>query len=669
MADITWLGDSYTNVPYVQLPQTGGGNASFYEESGTLTISSSGTQSVHTYANVSVPSGTAGTPTATKGTVSNHSVTVTPSVTNTTGFITGSTISGTAVTVSASELVSGNKEITSNGTDIDVANFSTVSVNVSGGGGSAVVVVDEQLPGGGTAKHITAVDISSDTVDAAHLATGYTAHDSSGNAIVGTMDGGGGGAEAADVNFIDYDGTIVQSYTASDFAALTALPSNPSHTGLTAQGWNWSLSDAKTYVASYGKLNIGQMYTTSSGDTEIDIELTDGRTSPYLGIAVNGTVTVDWGDNSATSTVTGTSLSTQKRTLHEYAAAGEYTISIRLSSGSYALFGSSTYTLLNKGSTTAAQNRTYGIAVKRVRIGGSGTTKIGAYAFNNCYGVESITIPSTITSIDASAFTNCFALKSLTIPSNVTSLPQPTANQSYNLTSLALPKGLTSIGDSAFSGCSNLKSVTLPSTVTSVGASSFATCSALETLIIPSGVTSVGNNAFKESYKLKNVTVPSTITSRGTYLFSSCRLLESVTNNAAGIGENEYSYCYNLTSVNILSGTTSIGSYAFMNCYNLTSLTIPSTVTSIGDYAFSTCYGLAKITIPSAVTSIGNYAFSSCAGLKEIHFQSASPPTVGASTFSSISPDLVIYVPTGKLADYTGAANYPSSSTYTYVEE
>lgn len=85
----------------------------------------------------SVSNGTAGTPTATKGTVSNHSISVTPSVTNTSGYITGSTKTGTAVTVSASELVSGNKEITSNGSDIDVSTYSTVSVNVSGGGGTS----------------------------------------------------------------------------------------------------------------------------------------------------------------------------------------------------------------------------------------------------------------------------------------------------------------------------------------------------------------------------------------------------------------------------------------------------------------------------------------------------------------------------------------------------
>lgn len=110
-----------------------GGNSATIEE---LDVSASGTYTasggVDGYSPVVVPAGTAGTPTATKGTVSNHSVSVTPSVINTTGYITGSTKTGTAVTVSASELVSGDKSITANGTNIDVTDYATVSVSVSG---------------------------------------------------------------------------------------------------------------------------------------------------------------------------------------------------------------------------------------------------------------------------------------------------------------------------------------------------------------------------------------------------------------------------------------------------------------------------------------------------------------------------------------------------------
>lgn len=79
-----------------------------------------------------VAEGTAGTPTATKGTVNNHSVSVTPSVTNTAGWIAAGTKTGTAVSVSASELVSGDLAISTNGNNIDVTNYQTVSVNVAG---------------------------------------------------------------------------------------------------------------------------------------------------------------------------------------------------------------------------------------------------------------------------------------------------------------------------------------------------------------------------------------------------------------------------------------------------------------------------------------------------------------------------------------------------------
>ena len=82
-----------------------------------------------------VASGTEGTPTATKGTVSNHAITVTPKVTNAAGYISGGTKTGTGVTVQASELVSGTKEITANGTDIDVTNYEKVDVAVPTGGG------------------------------------------------------------------------------------------------------------------------------------------------------------------------------------------------------------------------------------------------------------------------------------------------------------------------------------------------------------------------------------------------------------------------------------------------------------------------------------------------------------------------------------------------------
>ena len=183
------------------------------------------------------------------------------------------------------------------------------------------------------------------------------------SAIEAIPSGGGGGvATPNDVNFYDYDGTIVDSYSAADFAQLSALPSNPSHDGLTAQGWNWSLSDAKTHVATYGKLNIGQMYATSDGKTRLYIHLGQGRLAPYLGLAVNGTATVDWGDNSATSTVTGSNTTTVINTQHTYATPGDYVISIAVS-GNAALLGSNSY-----GSQVLWKTARQGTKISAIRL-------------------------------------------------------------------------------------------------------------------------------------------------------------------------------------------------------------------------------------------------------------------------------------------------------------
>lgn len=51
---------------------------------------------------------------------------------------------------------------------------------------AVITVLTTQDPNGGEVKEIVAVDISADTVTAATLLSGYTAHDRSGNAITGT---------------------------------------------------------------------------------------------------------------------------------------------------------------------------------------------------------------------------------------------------------------------------------------------------------------------------------------------------------------------------------------------------------------------------------------------------------------------------------------------------
>ena len=457
---------------------------------------------------------------------------------------------------------------------------------------------------------------------------------------------GGGSVAQKDVNFYDYDGSIVVSYSAEDFANLTVMPNNPVHTGLTPQGWNWTLADAKTYVAAYGKLDVGQMYVTDDGKTHIYIRLEQGRLAPYFGLAVNGTATIDWGDGSEDSTVTGSSTSTVINTQHIYSTPGDYVITVSVN-GNAALLGTSNGSQILWKNSQSNGSRCYQNSIQRVELGAG--ISIDDYAFGYCYSLTSITLPSNVTSIGDYVFYNCYSLTSITLPSSVTSIGNDAFEYCSSLTSITLPSSVTSISDYVFYNCYSLTSITLPSSVTSIGNDAFEHCYSLTSITLPSNVTSISKKAFEHCYSLTSITLPSSVTS---------------------IGKNAFYNCCSLTSITLPSNLTSISDYVFYNCYSLTSITLPSSVTSISDYAFRYCYSLTSITLPSSVTSIGNYAFYGCVGLGEIHFKPSTPPTVSASNaFTNIPTDCIIYVPTGKLTTYTSASNYPSSSTYTYREE
>ena len=116
--------------------------------------------------------------------------------------------------------------------------------------------------------------------------------------------GGGGLVAAKDVNFRDYDGTILHSYSKDSFLALTELPPLPSQDGLICQEWNWNLDDAKSYVEEYGMLEIGATYTTDDGRTRLYISIvddTDTTLTLMFKASVSDALTIDWGDGNIES--------------------------------------------------------------------------------------------------------------------------------------------------------------------------------------------------------------------------------------------------------------------------------------------------------------------------------------------------------------------------------
>ena len=312
-------------------------------------------------------------------------------------------------------------------------------------------------------------------------------------------------------------------------------------------------------------------------------------------------------------------------------------------------------------------------------------TSIGEFAFKDCTGLTSVTIPTSVTSIGEEAFRCCTGLTSVTIPNSVTEIGysafggtpwynnQPDGvvyigkvayefkGEMASGTAINIKEGTVSISGYAFYGCTGLTSITIPNSVTSIGEFAFSGCTGLTSVTIPSSVTSIGKSAFSGCTGLTSVTIPNSVTEIGWSAFEGCTALTSVTFNATNckspgrtyeawfqdcpltslvIGNDVKSipsclayYQTRLTTVTIPNSVISIGWYAFVGCTGLTSVTIPNSVTEIGYSAFYGCTGLTSVTIPNSITKIRDDTFKGCTGLTSVTIPN-SVTTIGGSAFS-----------------------------------
>ena len=284
--------------------------------------------------------------------------------------------------------------------------------------------------------------------------------------------------------------------------------------------------------------------------------------------------------------------------------------------GLYYSLGSTTATLVKDQSS----DKSVYIAYPSVTVPPSVTynnytypvTTIGTSAFENCYNLQSVTLPSSVTTIGTDAFYGCSKLSSVNLEEGLTTI-NTRAFWGCNLASVTIPSTVSWIGDKAFQG-NPLTSVTwLPATCT-IGSDDSApfystsskitsfilgdkvetipsylckNMSKLETVVLPPSVKSLGQYAFKYCTSLKSINLPVTQKTLPNGFFEGCTSLESIELPATltTVSTDAFYGCSKLSSVNLEEGLTTINTRAFWGC-NLASVTIPSTVSWIGDKAF-----------------------------------------------------------------------------------
>lgn len=400
------------------------------------------------------------------------------------------------------------------------------NVTIAGASYQDVPALDVPKTGGGTARF---VDTADDTVTPATLKSGVTAHDASGEKITGTLDTTP--PEESDINFWDYDGTLLYAWTFAELATKTELPPLPSHDGLICQGWNWTLQDIKD---AGRELDIGALYITDDGKTrlyvDVDTETWDDFVLNYWQSTRNAT-TVDWGDGTTPETKNAESYVEHR---HTYAASGSYVITMSVKEGTTMWLGRDGYMLIARGETDSGRCA----MLRRVEVGAR-VARTDPQCFRNCAGLESITLPQTTKVYTARAFEQCTNLRVL-IAADMDELFQPFYNCA-NLRAIAAQKGTTQKNNNAiaytavrqvnfdmtvayyaqalervhikavngrvrdFNACRALLEVTIPADATTFVAAAFSGDNALRRVTCLGDIASIPAQVFQRCYPLRFV--------------------------------------------------------------------------------------------------------------------------------------------------------------------
>lgn len=298
---------------------------------------------------------------------------------------------------------------------------------------------------------------------------------------------------------------------------------------------------------------------------------------------------------------------------------------------------------------------------------GGPVIQIDDYAFSNCEGIETITIPKasfeyTIDDVRAEykesfiaengsgdngkyyldsyeeigshTFYGCTSLKTVTLPDTVVTIGENAFDGCYSLESINLG-AVSEIELYAFCGCTKLEGVNL-SSATYIGEYAFFNCEALDSITLGSSLEAIDSYAFKNCFALTEIVIPDSVENVGSAILDNCLGIKRVTlpklywNKLASLfsgylnGGLEYGSYYDMDADKVpaldcvtLTKGEALPDSAFEGCAQLKKIVLPSTMKSIGARSFYGCFALADFKLPDGVTSIGNLAFG---GIDNISF-------------------------------------------------
>ena len=302
---------------------------------------------------------------------------------------------------------------------------------------------------------------------------------------------------------------------------------------------------------------------------------------------------------------------------------------------------------------------------------GSRLKTLGSDAFANT-PLTAITIPASVTNMEKSPFRDCGKLTTVTFAENsqLETISDGAFQGCYALPAITIPTTVTTIGHRAFGNCDALKKMIIPANVTNIDYEAFSYCDNLSVInILAQTPPTLGTDVFagiaenfriyvpKESLDAYKTAYPDLadiikpiidLSSVDTWLQegdtwdASTKTL--TVNNNPGMGS--YDSNSEIQHIIFAANVTFIDQYAFKECGNLESVTFAenSQLETISSWAFFRCGKLTTITIPASVTTLKGPVFRE-SGLQTISFEEGSRlQTIGSGAFDN-TPLTAISIP------------------------
>jgi hypothetical protein len=257
-------------------------------------------------------------------------------------------------------------------------------------------------------------------------------------------------------------------------------------------------------------------------------------------------------------------------------------------------------------------------------------------AFFDCKNMECITLGSGLRSCGIEAFEGCYNLRSLHIPSIAMWFRIAFASKKSN--PLYFTENFIINGE-------KIRELNTPDGVETIHDYAFIYNTYLESVNISRSVKSIGKDAFEGCENIKKVNTES--------VKSWCGIdFKSELSNPLSIAMTLYENGAVVSRID-LTNTSHIYSYTFINCTSLKSFSSDNTLEEIGVDAFRNCSALATVSLGAGVSSIDKQAFMNCKKLASITCRATTPPALGNNDVFSLNADgRKFYVPSTSLESY-----------------